>query len=276
MNGVRNMIYKFKSISVCNEINVPKIASHFGIEKKFKWDEPLFLKDEQLSGVISFVENKMVYIYHFGSIVFVNFQPNEISDTIKYIKKIGIEDKKIPYEIKDEFTVQVNPNEQFSVNYNSIVMGKYNVYYMETIALILARSVSLERVENEMNVLFDDIEVIIDKLEQGQFKMSDKALSKISSKILRVRYNSVSYVEVLDKPDIAWKHEGVEDLFTQMSELFELGDRFEVVKNKTEILLDTVEMFTNLSHSTSSVKLEWIVIVLIAFEVIMGLINHFI
>lgn len=270
------MIYKFKSMSVCNEINVTKIASHFGIEKKFKWDEPLFLKGEQLSGVISFVENKMIYVYHFGSLVFINFQPNEISDTIKYIKRIGIEDKKTPYEIKDEFTVEINPNEQFSVNYNSIVMDKYNGYYMETVALVLARSVCLERVEKDMNVLFDEIEDIIDRLEQGQFKMSDKALSKIASRILRVRYDSVSYVQVLDKPDIAWKHEGVEDVFTQMSELFELGDRFETVKNKTEILLDTVEVFTNVSHSKSSEKLEWIVIILIAFELVMGLINHFV
>lgn len=268
-------IYKFKAISIGKEIDLSVLARHFGIEKKFKWDEPLLLKDNQLSGVLKLSDNKMIYAFHFGSMVFVNFEYNQVVDTINYFKNALGEEIKVLNEIKEEFVVEVSEDKDLNVNYNSITMKEYNDYYMGIVALVLAKSVSLEKVEKDMVKLFDEIEPIMTNLEEGKFKLKDKELSKISAKILRVKYDSISYFEILDKPDIAWKNEGVEDLYVQLSELFELGDRFETVKNKSQTLKDIIEVFGNLSHNKSGEKLEWIVIVLIAIELIVALLPLF-
>lgn len=269
--------YILKSISASRELNISTFAKHFGIDKKFKWDEPLILKNNQLSEVLEIFDNKMVYIFHFGSFVFVNFENNEISKALTYFKSILSEKEKKTFvydnDTKDEFIVEIDKEKTMDLKYNSIILQEYNDYYFEILALVLAKSTSLERIEKKMDILFDEIEVVMEKLEKGKFKVRDKKLAKFSSKILRIRYDSVSCIEILDKPDIAWKNKIIEDLFNDLSELFELKERFETVKSKSEILLDTIEIFANLSHTKNSEKLEWIVIILIAFEVVMGFIK---
>ena len=81
---------------------------------------------------------------------------------------------------------------------------------------------------------------------------------------------------LLDKPDITWNSEDAQDFFAQMNKLFELEDRYQAVKNKTEILIDITEILTNLTHAKRATYLEWLIIVLIAFEIIISLVNKFI
>jgi hypothetical protein len=60
-------VYEFKSTVVCSEIDLNEMATHFGINKKFKWVEPLVLTEENLKGIIPQPQDKIIYIYHFGS-----------------------------------------------------------------------------------------------------------------------------------------------------------------------------------------------------------------
>lgn len=267
--------HKFMAYSICNEINITEISKHFGIDGKIKWDQALHLSQNNLQGIVSEGDNKSIYLFHFGGVVFVNFQYHETQDALKYL--IGINGmyfkNKFDYKTKEEFIVKIDQSSSVVINYNSVILPSNNSYYMETIALILAKSASLEKVENDINILFDEIEKIMEKLEKGKFRMKSKELTRMTSRILKVRFHSISYIEILDKPDIAWKHEGVEDLFLQFSELFELGDRFETMKSKTGIFLDIIEVFTTLIDSKENHKLEWIVILLIASEIIMSILD---
>ena len=85
---------EFKAVVVSNEINLNKISEHFGSDRKIKWEEALLLKGNQLEGILQQTENKMIYIFYFGSITFLNFQHHEIMDIVKYLKKleVGIND----------------------------------------------------------------------------------------------------------------------------------------------------------------------------------------
>jgi len=79
---------EFKAIVLSNEINLNKISQHFGSNRKLKWEEYLILKGTELQGIVREIEMKRVYLFHFGSIVFLNFQYHEIMDVINYLKTI--------------------------------------------------------------------------------------------------------------------------------------------------------------------------------------------
>lgn len=68
--------------------NIDKIGQHFGITHKFKWNKALVLYSDNLKGILNDSNGKTVYIFHFGSMVFLNFQHHEIMDLVKYILKI--------------------------------------------------------------------------------------------------------------------------------------------------------------------------------------------
>jgi required for meiotic nuclear division protein 1 len=269
--------YDFKSTVVSNEININEIAKHFGINKKFKWEEPLILDEKNLEGIILQPKKKFAFIFHFGSIAFINLTFHEMQDIVNYLKNSDKSlDMNIPFKYVEDFKLEIKqdlkPEDKediiFEINYNSITANKLYNYILDIIATLLAKSVALEKIENDIDEILDEIENIIEFLDKGKLNLGDEQLAKMSGKILRFRYNTISSLMLLDKPDIAWKKEDAEDFFLQLSTLFEMKDRYEITKKKTDVLLDIIEVFTGLTHAKRGTKLEWMVIILIAIELI--------
>ncbi len=264
--------FHFKAFVVAPEISLNKIASHFGINKKFKWEEPLILDEKYLKGIIPQPEGKNVYIYHFGSIVCINLAFHEIKDIVTYLKKIdeNLNDN-INVNRADDFHLNVDEKASFELNYNSVTVVELKKPHLDIISTVLAKSIALEKIEEDIDLLLDDIEKVIIFLDKGHLDLSDEKLAKTSAKVLRFKYNTISYIMLLEKPDIAWNNEHIEDFFVQLSELFELKDRYEKIRHKTEVLLDITEVFSGLTHAKRGTRLEWMVIILILIEIVMSL-----
>jgi uncharacterized Rmd1/YagE family protein len=267
---------EFKAISISNEINLNKISQHFGITRKFKWEEALPLRDNYLKGIIREPESKSVYIFHFGAMVFVNFQPHEMMDVINYLKRL---EKSLntnnPFEYDDEYCLEIHPDAAQSINNDSMITPQAHDYQQEIVATILAKSVSLEKIETDIDLLLDEIEDIVEYLHQGKLTVSDDQLAKMSAKILGFKFNTISYIMLLDKPDITWSNEGASELFAELSILFELEDRYEKIRHKSETLMDITEVFTSLAHAQRGSRLEWVIIILIAIEIGLSIFEMF-
>ncbi|HPQ02332.1 MAG TPA: RMD1 family protein, partial [Bacillota bacterium] len=59
---------RLKAVAVCREINLSKIASHFGIERKLSWEDTLALNEQRLSGILPQPADKSLFIFSFGSL----------------------------------------------------------------------------------------------------------------------------------------------------------------------------------------------------------------
>lgn len=270
-------VFDFKSTVVCSEIDLNALASHFGINKKYKWAEPLLLTEDNIRGIIPQSSGKFLYIFYFGSLVFVNLSFPEIQDIINYLKNIDSDiGNGVPFKYSEVFKLEVLDNfkaegaegKNFEIRYNYCTAGVLKSYYLDIIATIIAKSVALENVEYNIDNLMDDIEDVIVFLDKGRLNLSDKQLAKMSGKVLRYKYNTISSLMLLDKPDVAWNFEDAEDFYLELSTLFEMKDRYDKITHKSEILLDITEVFTGLTHSKRDNKLEWMVIILIAIELV--------
>jgi uncharacterized Rmd1/YagE family protein len=266
--------WSFKSLVLCNEINLNVIAPHFGINRKFKWEDPLALTDKKLNGILREIENKYVYMYSFGALVFINMEFHEIQDIIKYIKNIDPNLKNnAPNEFIDEYKLEVDDTYEYSLYNDLMTSNEFMPYYLDIISLVLAKSTSLRKIEADINKLLDGIENIMNYLDTGKFNMSDHEISKTSAKVLRFKYNTISYLMLLDKPKAAWDNEDIENFFIQIASLFDMDERYKKISHKTEILQDITDVFASLSHEKRGTKLEIMVIILILFELIISILE---
>jgi uncharacterized Rmd1/YagE family protein len=177
------------------------------------------------------------------------------------------------FQYIEDFKLEVREESEFELNYNSIIVPSLNNYYLDMLATVLSKSVALKKIEEDIDILLDEIEDIIEFLDKGHLNLSDEKLSKMSGNILKFKYNTISYIMLLEKPKIAWNNEEAEAFFVDLSELFELKDRYEKIRHKTEMLLDITDVFTSLTHSKRGTRLEWAVIILIMIELIMSIID---
>lgn len=264
-----------KVFSLCNEINLNKLAAHFGINRKFKWEEHLTLDSRQLKGILKATEDKLVKVFSFGSAVFVNMEHHEIVDTVNYLKNIEKTLVNASFKYQDDYTIVVN-DEEPSVHFEHFNVNHYEDYHLNMLSIVLAKSVALERVEEGLDNLLDEIEEIIAKLERGKLAISDAKLAKTVATILRFKFNIISYLMLLDKPAITWVNQESENLYSALEELFELSDRYDKIKGKSETLMDITEVFTTMTYQKRGNILEWMIIVLISIELVIALIERII
>jgi len=264
---------KFKAFAVADEIDLNKIALKTGIPKKYTWEEPLTIQGQLLTDILGhpLVAQEQVKVFAFGSVVFINVNSFEYVKVLTYLKTIEARiDVKNINRFMDDYELLVDETmEEILITDENVAVPALDVFYPELVSIVIAKSVGLEKIEQKITVILDGIESKIDRLESGKLRISDKELAKTISKILRHEYTTISYIMILDKPDITWSHIDAANFYDRMSEFFELNDRYEILKTKTNILNDIIDGFSTISHSMRGLFVEWLIVLLIVAEVIL-------
>ncbi len=264
----------FRVFALFNEISLNKVASHFGIRKKFEWEDFLRLSVPQLKGILKEPEGKLVDIFPFGSIVFINLQHHEIVDIVNYLMTVDSTLVHPNYNYADDYKLELTEEDE-AVDYDAMWVHELAGYQTGILSVVLAKSVALEKVEADIEELLDEIEPIIDRLQHGKLSARDDAVAKIASRILRFKYSTVSYIMLLDKPDITWNDSDAESMYSNLSRLFELDERYDKLQAKSSTLMDILQMFTSLVQHRKSNSLEWMIIILIVIEIVISLVDFF-
>lgn len=269
----------FRTYAVTNEIDLNKIAVECNIKKKYTWEEPLILQDDVLKRIIGDNkpgENEKILVFSFGSIVFINSNKEHTLTFMKYLKKIKPEIDVDNYErFQDDYALHFIEGEEIDFTDKFVQIPSKDLFYPELVSIIIAKSVALERIEEQLGKILDNIESKIDNLEKGKLNIGNKELAKTISRIVRHEYNTIAYIMILDKPDITWINSDAAYFYEKMSEFFELNDRYEVIRSKTEILKSIVDGLGSISSSMRGLFLEWVVIILIVIEVILMTLDLF-
>ncbi|WP_058301577.1 RMD1 family protein [Gorillibacterium timonense] len=269
----------FKAYAITNEIDLNKVASDCGIPKKYTWEEPLILQDEILGTILRKKVDpaQKVLVFSFGSIVFINHtEPAEIKSFLKYMQSFEPEIKLAEFDrYTDDYRLQIGDTEMLHLTDEYVIVPEFELFYPELISIVLAKSVALEKTEEELGKILDRLETMIDRLEKANLRISDKELARTTARIVRHEYNTIAYIMILDKPDITWTNSEAGDFYHQMAEFFELNDRYEILKSKTAILYNIMEGFSTISHSTRGIFVEWVIVLLIVAEVVLMLIEAF-
>ncbi len=261
----------FKAFAVTNEIDLNKIAVACNIRKKYTWEEPLILQKDLLERILGhdIVPEKLVLIFSFGSVVFINNTPADIECFFEYLRRFqpnfDIQNTQV---YSDDYELRINPSSQLEFTDQYVTVPMFADFYPELISTVIAKSVALERIEEHMETVLDKVEGVIDRLEKGKLHISDKEVAKATAQIVRHEYNTIAYIMILDKPDSTWIHSLAGTFYDQMADFFELNDRYEILQQKTNTLKNILDGFTSVSHSIRMFRLEWAVVILFILEVL--------
>lgn len=266
--------YSFKAHALFKEIDLNTIAAHFGIKKEFKWEDFLRLQADQLSGIIRDPIGKRVNLFPYGSVVFMNMDEQDVAEVVNYLVKVDPSLSVPDYTYHDDYSLQLTSEDE-SVSNDAMLVHEITFYHLEILSTVLAKSVALENVESDIEILLDEVESVIDLLQTGNLNYRDDTLARTSARILRFKYKTLSTIMLLDKPDITWNNEGAEALHNEVSHLFELGDRYDSLQAKSRTLIDILDVFSTLTQQRRANNLDWMIIILILISIVISLIDFY-
>ena len=217
----------------------------------------------------------IVALTQFNVLAMVNMPPHE---RISLMEALGI--KTTEHDMKQmvyqDYTIRFDPElpVPFTVDNDAITLRAHTDLSMLIIAYVIAQSVALDVYEQKLADYSERSRALIEDSDSySLFKRT--RLSRFSKELVLIRHDLLIDLHLLDKPNILWDNEDAEALYNSLATGLELSERFEVVSYKLESIKDDIVMVMDLTNHQHSSFLEWIIIVLIAVEIVMGLTEWF-
>lgn len=225
--------------------------------------------------VLTSGESGCVAIFRYGAIVLFGLEPMEEVAFLTQIEPIVI--KPYPEHETEQVTVYLDPKRDEQVDRNgNLVIREFTIDRLQIVADILGKSVVLGRYESRVAEAFDRIEPLAENLQtHGKGLGKDKELMWHIGDTLLIQHKMVGRVEVSEKPEILWDHPKLERLYVHLESEYELRERHLALERKLELISKTVETQLDLLHNNRSLRVEWYIVILIVFEILLTLYEMF-
>lgn len=256
-------------------IEAVQIAESFNI-KKFRAE----FRAEAFSGSTSEVfyalteNNRYLYVFDYGVVVFANYDALAKSECIQFMKNYAT--KIVELDLSEEYRILADDKLSKALVKNDYVsVPQIDASLLRIVMLNIGQSVALEHYEVLTDELITSSKHYIMELEhQGKLSISKTNLLKYIGKVLNVKNSIVDNLYILDDPNLVWDNEELHLLNRNLKTNFDINPRFKDLDYRLQIVENNLRLFTDVLNVRESARLEWVVIILIALEIIIAVFFH--
>jgi uncharacterized Rmd1/YagE family protein len=215
-------------------------------------------------------EKGIVALFRYGVAVLVGMSPLEEDEVIRRL------DGRIvaPIKPREEETVQIEtaPDKDDQIAPSGIIVVKaLTTEHTLLIADALATNVVLAHDEKSVAAVFDVIQPIAQELaEHGRTPGGRRAILKHIGRALLVQHRVSGLVAVAEKPDVLWERPSLERFYARLEDEYELKERADFLTRKLTVISDSAKAFADIIDTERSLRLELIIVVLIAVEIVIA------
>lgn len=212
----------------------------------------------------------IVALFRFGVAVFVDMSPLEEDEVLRRLDGRIVK----PLKQRDEdsaFIEIIRDKDDHITPTGRIAVRELSTEHTLLIADALATSVILARDEKNVAAVFDVMEPLARELaERGRTPGGRRALLKHIGNALLVQQRVSGLVAVAEKPDVLWERPNLERFYGRLEDEYELKERADVLTRKLTVISDTAQALADIIDTERSLRLEMIIVLLIAVEIVIS------
>jgi uncharacterized Rmd1/YagE family protein len=247
---------KLSALLVANQLDLKGIKAFLDIKP---------LADSSSELLYTFGNDRMLYYFNYGVIVFSGHNEDEIKVAVRAV---------MPYQknpntnwLRDDYEMAVKEGEM-EFDFNQLIVDRLDEKVIRIAMLNLAQSVALDFYHQVSENLLTEIRGFTRDLETtGKLSLGRKNMMKFIGKALNTQNDIADNIYIFDAPDLVWDDEYLDKLHIGLMKHFDLRVRFSEIEYTLRIIEDNLSVFREISHQRESSILEWIIIALILVEV---------
>jgi required for meiotic nuclear division protein 1 len=207
-------------------------------------------------------------LFRYGVAVLIGLSPEEESEFLEKLKpRIG--GKLARHEEEAATLALAGEAEDQVLAGGPIQLRDLSPERLLVIADVLAKSVVLAHDEREVAKVFEIIEPFAQELaEHGRTRRDRKGILKLIGNALLVQHRVSGRVAITEKPDALWDRSDLERLYARLEDEYELKERVDALTRKLAVVAETANTLADIIDTRRSLRLELIVVALIAFEIV--------
>ncbi len=235
------------------------------IEERYKCN---IIKD---AIIINIKEEQQIILFKYGVFICWDIEFENIKFFLDFIKDLQINSFK--KSIIEEFNYTFE--DEFKINLDTIYLSDSSTASKIAISQALAQNVKLQQFEEEVQTTIENNSHIPLQLSTtGKIKLTKKEISKKIGELFLVKTKINLHYDLLDTPEFFWEYPQYENQYEKTIKYLDIKSRVEVLNKKVEIIQELLHVLGDEQKHKYSSFLEWIIIILIAFEIIINLKDH--
>lgn len=215
--------------------------------------------------------HKMIAVFDYGSIVFFNHTPAEITEAMDTIR--GCAQRLNRRMSEDDFVLNLTTQLKMPVGTEELYIKEFDRDIALVVSIVLSRSVSLDYYESLISDTFARLEESISTLAAfGKIQKNEKTLTKEVGLAISVEQELAYNLSAFDDPEIVWNGgKKIDELYRSLKREFDLDDRIRAIQQKVSIISRSSTFVISRLEAQRAQILEWIIILLIGVEIILAL-----
>jgi hypothetical protein len=217
-----------------------------------------------------FGKEGFVTLFRYGVAVMMCLSRPEEDEVLKALRTRLV--RPLPSSEEETLLLEIAPDKDDQILPGGpMILKTMTADHLIVIADALSKSVVLTRDEREVAAVFDVMEPFARQLaESGRAAAGRRTILKLIGNALLVQHRVSGRVAVAEKPDVVWDRHDLERLYARLQDEYELTERAEALSRKLAVIADTAEVLTDIIDTRRSLRLEIIIVVLIAVELVIA------
>ena len=211
-----------------------------------------------------------VFVFAYGALVAWDTSPEEFKDILDIIKPFEL--GSFQNHFFDEFTYSATGSSTVRDDHISLTTDAP----LEKLALShgIAQSVKLEEFETSAEKTIEETAKIpLNLAASGKTHLSRRQISKMRGNLFLVTSDINLRYDLLDTPDFFWEYPEVEHAYEMMAKYLDITPRIDILNKKIDVIHELFSMLAQEQYHKHSSTLEWIIILLIAMEIVFFLVH---
>lgn len=217
----------------------------------------------------------LAVLFRSGAAAFVGLSPLEEEEIVRALEPRTTG----PYEIRESETarIKIDPGADDAItSTGEILLKADDPARLLLVAEALVDSSALAADERRIARAFERIEPVTQELAAGRLPKGPRAelLARLGE-ILQIQQRLSTRMDLVDKPDILWDRPDLERLWARLVDDYDLVPRARAIGRKLDVIRETTNTLGDLLATRTSHRLELWIILLILFEIVLGLYDRF-
>lgn len=207
------------------------------------------------------------FLFKYGVAIFWDYEDEEY-----FLKKINSSIGAI--KISEDYTYHITQIQPVKIELDTIYIDSDDELKKLSISYAIEQSIMLGNFEDSIKQALELTEHIpLDLAQNGRVRMSRREIAKERGRLFITKSNIYLHFELLDTPEFFWEYPELDIYYQSMRKYLELQPRIEILNRKMNVMQEVLAILADEQNHKHSSILEWIIIILIAFEIVLFILN---
>lgn len=212
-------------------------------------------------------------IFDFGVVVTWGMNHDQTQKILDSLRSYAVDPLTAP--IEDLFTFEV-AERKTTVRDDHITLSNDDALEKIAVSYGIAQSVKLTQFEAQADDAIQTTRHIPQKIADiGTSRLSRKKISKMRGRLFLVSSGITQNVNLLDTPEFFWEYPELEQSYLQMARYLEVRNRLDILEKRLQSIHELLMMLAEEQKHKHSSMLEWVIILLITFEIVVWFFQDF-